>query len=110
MLVGPHLELAFNTLLALGAIEPKRAPVIEPAPARPEGINEYGVNLQIDRDPVLEARKRRERYETEIVVTDPETGKGWTQFKLDNIADSETFRRLMRIPRITKNPAMEPKH
>jgi len=84
--------------------------VIEPAPARPEVINEYGVNLQIDRDPVLEARKRRERYETEIVVTDPETGKGWTQFQLDNIADSETYRRLMRLPRITKNPALEPKH
>lgn len=110
VLSGPHVQIAFNLLWGLGLIEPKPAPVSEPAPARPEGVNEYGVNLQVDRDPAIEARKRREKYETEIVVTDPETGKGWTQFQLDNLADSETFRRLMRIPRITKNPSLEPRH
>ena len=32
MLVGPHIELAFNILLGVGVIEPKPAPVAEPAP------------------------------------------------------------------------------
>jgi hypothetical protein len=111
MLVGPHIELAFNMLLGLGVIEPKPAPVMEPAPARPEGVNGYGVNLQIETDPAIETRNRRKKYETEIVVTDPQNNnRGWTQYELDHLADSETYRRLMRLPRVVKNPALEPKH
>jgi hypothetical protein len=74
----------------------------EPEPERPK------VNLEIERDPVLEARKRREKYEREVVVTDPENGKGWTAYMLDHVADSETYRRLMRIPRVYRNPGLEP--
>jgi hypothetical protein len=109
-LVEPHIELAFNILLGLGVIQPKPAPVTEPDPPRPEGINRFGINLQIETDPALEARKRREKYETEVIVVCPETGRHWTQLQIDKLADSETYRRLMRLPRITKNPALEPRH
>lgn len=101
-----HLSLVWNTLLGIGAIS-------LPEPERPEGVNEHGVNLNIDRsvmesDPIfqsakseLEKRKQRDRYETEVVVTDPETGQGYTEYMLDRV-DSETYRRLMRIPRISE--------
>ena len=93
---------AFNLLVNLCALPPK--PEREPEPQRPQ------VNLQIESDPQIEKQKQWERYTTEIVVTDPETGEGWTQYMLDHKADADTFARLMRIPRITKNPALEPKH
>lgn len=102
-----HIRLTFNHLWDLHLLPEPRP---EPQPERPEGTNEYGVNLIIERDPVLEARQRREKYEREIVVIDPENGKGWTEYQLDHLADSETYRRLLRIPRVYKNPALEPKH
>jgi hypothetical protein len=95
-----HIRRVFNLLFDLHLLpEPP-----EPEPERPK------VNLEIERDPALEARKRREKYESEIVVTDPENGKGWTAYMLDHVADSETYRRLMRIPRVYRNPGMEPQH
>ncbi len=103
-----HIKLAFNHLHDLHLLpEP---PTPKPEPQRPEGVNEYGVNLVIERDPALEARQRREKYEREVVVVDPENGKGWTEYQLDHLADSETYRRLLRIPRVYKNPALEPRH
>lgn len=96
-----HVALTFNHLLGIGALS---QPEPEPEPAKPS------INLQIEPDPELEAQKRREKYEREIVVIDPETQKGWTAYQLDYFADSETYRRLMRIPRVYKNPALEPQH
>jgi hypothetical protein len=103
-----HIRLTFNHLFDLNLLPEPPEP--ESKPERPEGVNEYGVNLGIERDLALEARQRREKYEREIVVIDPETLRGWTAYQLDHQADSETYRRLMRIPRIYKNPALEPKH
>lgn len=93
-----HVSLVWNTLLGIGAIS---LPEPEPEPERPEGVNAHGVSLSIEPDPAVEARKRRDKYETQIVVTDPETGQGYTEYMLDRV-DSETFRRLMRIPRISE--------
>jgi hypothetical protein len=103
-----HIRLTFNHLHDLHLLP--SPPEREPEAERPAGVNSYGVNLGIARDLALEARQRREKYEREIVVIDPENGKGWTEYQLDHQADSETYRRLMRIPRVYKNPALEPKH
>jgi len=102
-----HIARAFQLLWNMAIFPPKPEP--EPAPARPDGLNEYGVNLQIEPDPAIEARKR-EKYETEVVVIDPETGRGWTAYQLEHQADAEKYRRLMKIPRLFKNPALEPRH
>jgi len=103
-----HIRLTFNHLWDLHLLP--SPPEREAEAERPAGVNSYGVNLGIERDLALEARQRREKYEREIVVIDPETLRGWTAYQLDHQADSETYRRLMRIPRIYKNPALEPKH
>jgi hypothetical protein len=103
-----HIKRTFNLLNDTHLLLEPPAPA--PEAERPAGVNSYGVNLGIERDLALEARQRREKYEREIVVVDPENGKGWTEYQLDHQADSETYRRLMRIPRVYKNPALEPRH
>lgn len=93
-----NVELIFNHLLGVGAIA---LPEPEPEPVRPTGVNEFGVNLSMAPNPEVEKRKQWERYTTAVVCTDPETGKGYTEYMLDRV-DSENYRRLMRIPRNTE--------
>src|SRR5579864_3874293 len=49
-----HVSLAFKYLLGTHAIA---APEPEPEPERPPGVNQYGVNLTIEHDPVFDARE-----------------------------------------------------
>jgi len=77
-----------DSLHLLPEPEPEHVPESEPK-----------VNLAIKPDPEIEKQKAWERYVTETVVIDGETGEGWSQYRLDR-ADSKTFQRLMRLPRL----------
>jgi hypothetical protein len=86
-----HIRLTFNHLWDVHAIEPA------PEPERPEGVNEYGVNLGIERDPELEARisarKRLEDYATKVIMRGQD-GKNLTQRDLDRLSADETLKVL----------------
>lgn len=105
-LTPSQIQVAFDLLLSFGIIQLPAPVIAEPEVQTNPELNPYGVNLGIDHD----AELQRQAYENEVVVTDPETGREYTAYQLDNVVDSETYRRLMRIPRVSKNPALEPKH
>jgi len=94
-----NVSRTFALLLGMGIVQRKP----EPETPNPE-VNQHGVNLRVERDPELEAQQRRKEYRTKVVVTDPRTGEGFTQYQLDR-TDSETYRRLVfgefAIPRVT---------
>ena len=81
----------------MGVIQPKPEP--EPEPKQSEGLNEYGVNLQIEHDPVLDARlaaqRRQQEYGTLIVATGPD-GQQYTQYELDRLS-ADNFKKVMRL-------------
>lgn len=91
-----NFALAFNLLWNFRLIEPKPEP--EPEQRTPQ------VNLEIEPDPEIERRKARERYFTGIVITDPRTGQGLTQYQVDRLS-AEDYRRLyfgeFGVPKIT---------
>jgi|SRR5580692_11720600 hypothetical protein len=68
-LTAGNFSKPFCLLWNLGVIQPKPEP--EPK-QQPQGVNENGVNLSIERDPVLEARlaaeRRKQEYGTLIVA------------------------------------------
>jgi hypothetical protein len=85
-----NLESAFAMLWHLGIIQPKAAKP-EPNPA----LNRYDDNLGVEPDSELEHDKTRRKYREEIVVTDPRTGQGYTQYQLDHVVDADTYKRLV---------------
>lgn len=88
MFGGNHPDLAFNILWNFGII----GPTVEPE-SQPEGANQFGVELRVEHDPAVEARKRREAYGTKIVATGPD-GHQYTQFQLDRLPADEVLRVL----------------
>jgi hypothetical protein len=88
-----NLRLAFKGLRELGIAPEKPAPL--PAPAQNKELNSYGVNLNIAPPSAeFERQEAQRKYRTEIVVTDPKDGKGYTQFQTDHFMDASTFQRL----------------
>jgi hypothetical protein len=87
-----HIRLTFNHLWDLHLL-----PEPAPEPQRPEGVNELGVNLNIDRDPELEARisarKRLEDYATRVIMRGPD-GREYCQRDLDRLGADETLKVL----------------
>jgi hypothetical protein len=90
-----HIRLTFNHLWDLHLL-----PEPEPERERPEGVNEHGVNLTIQRDPELQAalerKKNREEYGTKIVATGPD-GRQYTQFQIDQVLTADESLRVMRF-------------
>jgi hypothetical protein len=86
---------AFERLSALGLLEQR--PVPETEPAVPE-------HEEPQLDPEELKRQKQQQYRTEIVITDPRTGQGYTEYQLDRLPADE-YKRLMigefRTPRIT---------
>jgi hypothetical protein len=105
-----HFRKAFNLLLGMAVLPAPPEPVALPEPPAP-GLNKYGINLEIDRgSPEEQRQKERERYTTEIVVTDPLDGTTYTEYQLDR-ADAETYRRLVfgELGRPTVRNVISPK-
>lgn len=88
-------QSAWERLRSLGFIEERPAPVLEPEPIPVEQPEPSAEELR---------QQRRQDYVTKIVVTDPRTGEGYTEYQLDRLSADE-YRRLMigefRTPRIT---------
>ena len=86
---------AFSLLCNLGVIQPKP----EPEPKQPEGLNEYGVNISIEHDPMLgtrlAAQSRQQEYGTKIVAVGPD-GQEYTQYQLDRLS-ADDFKKAMRL-------------
>lgn len=86
-------RLAWLRLRELALIEQRPAPVQEPTP-----------EPQPQPDPEELRQQKRNEYLTKIVVTDPRTGQGYTEYQLDRLPADE-YKRLMigefRTPRIT---------
>jgi len=82
-------KVAFARLQELGVLKERPDPEPQVQPVRTE-----------EPDSPTGKRTEWEQYVSEVVVTDPSTGKGYTQYQLDNDIDSGTFARLMRIPRL----------
>lgn len=94
---APNIARTFGILDSLHLLpepEPEQSSVPEPR-----------VNLGIEPDPEIEKKKAWERYISQVIVIDPETGEEWTEYKLDRIADSRTYQRLMRLPRLRPESA-----
>jgi hypothetical protein len=96
-IVIPNAEVfaqAYERLFELGLLEQR------PAPA-PEPISEPQVPQP---DPEELRQQKRNDYLTKIVVTDPRTGEGLTEYQLDRLPSDE-YKRLVlgefRTPRIT---------
>lgn len=82
---------AYERLKFLGLLVERPDEAQPGAEPQPETIVE-----QID--PEAERQQRYERYMTDIVVTDPRTGEGLTEYQLDRVPADE-YARLMRVPR-----------
>lgn len=80
-----NLESAFAVLWHLHVIEPKPEP-------EPE-LNQYGVNLNVERDPEQERQQKRHDYYNRIVVIDPRDGRTYTDYQLDQLSADE-YKRL----------------
>jgi hypothetical protein len=76
-------SLAFTRLSELGLLEP--AP--EPEPEAPP------VDVQ-EPDPEEIKRQQRDRYRTAVVIIDPQTGQGYTEYQLDRLP-ADDYKRLM---------------
>jgi hypothetical protein len=85
---------AFSRLTELGLLEQRPAPVQEPIPEPQEP----------QPDPEVLRQQKRNEYLTKVVVTDPRTGQGYTEYQLDRLPADE-YKRLMigefKTPRIT---------
>jgi hypothetical protein len=86
---------AFSRLTELGLLEQRPAtPIAEtiPEPQEPQP------------DPEVLRQQKRNEYLTKVVVTDPRTGQGYTEYQLDRLPADE-YKRLMigefKTPRIT---------
>ena len=77
--------LAFTRLSALGLLE---QPAPEPEPEAPP------VEHVQEPDPEEIKRQQRDRYRTEIMIIDPQTGLGYTEYQLDRLPADE-YKRLM---------------
>jgi hypothetical protein len=86
-----NFQRVFDFLMSLGILSPK--PEAQTEPQRTE-VN-HRVNLQVDIDPVVEERKRRDEYGTKKVLTGPD-GKSFTQYELDRLSADE-YRRVMKL-------------
>jgi hypothetical protein len=88
-----NMRAAWSILTELALASPAPAPL--PAPAQNKELNSYGVNLNIAPPSAeFERQEAQRKYRTEIVVTDPKDGKGYTQFQTDHFMDASTFQRL----------------
>jgi hypothetical protein len=87
-----HIRLVFNHLHDLHLL-PEPEPEPEPNPE----LNGFGVNLNIERDPVLEARisarKLLEEYATRVIMRGPD-GREYCQRDLDRLGADETLKVL----------------
>ena len=77
-------EFAYRRLNSLRLLEERPAPEAVPVLQTTEPVI----------DPAEEKRTAQERYRTEIVVTDPRTGQGYTGYQLEHVS-AEEYRRLM---------------
>jgi hypothetical protein len=64
-------------------------------PERNPELNKHGVNRNVAPNPEFEKQQAQKRYREEIVVTDPRTGKGYTQYQLDHTVSADEYKRLV---------------
>jgi hypothetical protein len=77
----------FSLLIAMGILQPKPQP-------QATGLNQHGVNLQVEVNPEVEREQRRRDYYQKPIVTDIKTSRSYTQFEIDQMP-AEEFRKLV---------------